>query len=87
MLNIEIQNPSHLRPPPRIIPRPQIVGRIMPPASGRPRRTESGTVIAPYAMILHHTFFPKNRVHFYLTPVRLTQAARTLYRARKMPAA
>ena len=39
------------------------------------------------AMILHHTFFPKNRVHFYLTPVRLTQAARTLYRARKMPAA
>ena len=27
------------------------------------------------AMILHHTFFPKNRVHFYLTPVRLAQAA------------
>ena len=25
------------------------------------------------AMILHHTFFPKSRVHFYLTPVRLAQ--------------
>ena len=39
------------------------------------------------AMILHHTFFPKNRVHFYLNPVRLTQTACALYRARKMPVA
>ena len=67
MLNIEFQSTPY--PPARTRP----LGRPARPV--RPRRTESGTVIAPYAMILHHTFFPKNRVHFYLTPVRLTQAA------------
>ena len=40
-------------------------------------RVEDRIGNAPYAMIFHHTFFPKNRVHFYLTPVRLAQVAAT----------